>query len=112
LQSHGRGDYSLGRLCRPSARVDQLVQSLAPGRARSEEEAEPAIRLATEQRFSIWLTMGMMFRGWALVRQGQCAEGMAQLEQALADFRATEAESALPQYFALLAEGHWRAGQT
>jgi hypothetical protein len=55
--------------------------------------------------------MGMMFRAWALVRQGKCAGGRAQLQQALADTRAMGAEVDLHQFFAFLAEGHWRAGQ-
>jgi class 3 adenylate cyclase/tetratricopeptide (TPR) repeat protein len=71
----------------------------------AQEEAEVAIRLSTEQGFSVWLTMGVMFRASALVRQGRCAEGMAQLQQALADTRATGAEAELPQYLAFLRGG-------
>jgi adenylate cyclase len=77
----------------------------------AQKAAEAAIRLSAEQRFPIWLTMAMMFRAWALVRQGQCAEGMAQLRQALEDTRAIGAETNLPTFFAFLAEGHWRAGE-
>ena len=77
----------------------------------AQKAAEAAIRLSAEQRFPIWLTMAMMFRGWALVRQGQCAEGMAQLQQAVEDTRAIGAETNLPTFFAFLAEGHWRAGE-
>jgi predicted ATPase len=77
----------------------------------AQEKAEAAIRLSTEQGFSIWLAMAMMFRGWALVGQGRCAEGMAQLQQGLADSRAMGNEANLSNFSAFLAEGHWRAGQ-
>jgi predicted ATPase len=43
--------------------------------------------------------------------QGQCTEGMAQLQQALTDTRAMGADAQLPHYFGLLAEAHWQAGQ-
>jgi predicted ATPase len=36
---------------------------------------------------------------------------LAQLQHGLADYRATGAKSNLPDFFALLAEAHWRAGQ-
>ena len=78
----------------------------------AQQEAEAAIRLSTDQGFSIWVAMAMIFCGWALVGQGQCAQGLAQLQHGLADYRATGAESNLPDFFALLAEAHWRAGQT
>ena len=77
----------------------------------AQEEAETAIRLSTEQGFSTWLAMAMMFYGWALVMQGQCTEGMAELQQGLADTRAMGADTNLSHYFGVLAEAHWRAGQ-
>jgi predicted ATPase len=55
--------------------------------------------------------MATMFRGWALVRQGECTEGMVQLQQALTDYRITGAEANLPQFLTFLAEGHWRMGR-
>ena len=77
----------------------------------AQAEADAAIRLSTEQGFSTWLAMAMMFHGWALVMQGQCTEGMAQLQRGLADTRAMGADAQLPHYFGLLAEAHWRVGQ-
>ena len=78
---------------------------------RAEEQAEAAIRLSTEHGFSTWLAMAMMFHGWSLVMQGQYTEGMAELQQGLADTRAMGADTQLSHYFGLLAEAHWRAGQ-
>jgi predicted ATPase len=78
---------------------------------RAQQEAEAAIRLSTEHGYLQWLAMATMFRGWALVRQGECTEGMVQLQQALADYRMTGAEANLPQFLTFLAEGHWRMGR-
>jgi predicted ATPase len=77
----------------------------------TQEAAEAAIRLSSEHRFSVWLAMATKFRGWALVRQGHWTEGMAQLQQGLADTRAMETGYDLDQIFAFLAECYWTAGQ-
>jgi predicted ATPase len=42
---------------------------------RAQEQAEAAIHLSTEQGFPLWVAMAGIFRGWALVGQGQCAQG-------------------------------------
>jgi predicted ATPase len=52
-----------------------------------------------------------MQRGGALVEQGQSAEGMAQMCQGLAAWRATGAGLQRPNFLALLAEAHGKAGQ-
>jgi predicted ATPase/class 3 adenylate cyclase len=77
----------------------------------AQEQADAAMRLSSEQGFSTWLAMAMMFHGWALVMQGQCTEGLTELEQALANTRAQGADTQLPHYFGLLAEAHLRAGR-
>jgi predicted ATPase len=61
----------------------------------------------------------MIFRGWALAQryaesaagQGPGGEGIAQLQQGLAAWRATGAEALRPYYLALLAEALERGGQ-
>ena len=45
--------------------------------------------LSTEHGFPIWLAAGMMLRGWALAAQGQAEEGIPQMRQGLAAWRAT-----------------------
>lgn len=55
---------------------------------------------------------GTIVRGWALAMQGQGDEGISQMQQGLAAFRATGAEFLQPYYLALLAEGYGRVGQT
>ena len=77
----------------------------------AQEQAEAAIRLSTEQGFSIWLAIGSIFYGWALAMQGQRTEGIAQLHRGLANFRATGAESYRPHFLALLAEAYCKIDQ-
>src|SRR4029453_19404707 len=67
--------------------------------------------MSTEQGFAWWLAHGMMVRGWALAEQGQVKEGIVQMEQGLAAYRAMGAEIFRPQYLALLAEAHGVVGQ-
>jgi predicted ATPase/class 3 adenylate cyclase len=78
----------------------------------AQARAEAAIALAGEQGFTLWLAMGTILRGWAMAVQDQPAQGMAQLRQGLAAYRATGTTLAQPYWLALLAEAHLKAGQT
>ena len=73
--------------------------------------AEAAISLSTEQGFPHWLAAGTFLRGWALAAQGQAEEGLAQLQQGLAAWRAIETKLGLPAILLLLAEAYGKAGQ-
>jgi predicted ATPase len=84
---------------------------LRRGHRAAQEQAEAAIRLSTEHGFSLWIAMANMIRGWALVMQGQCSEGMAQLQQGLTKAHAMGADVQLAHHLALFAESHWRVGQ-
>jgi predicted ATPase len=55
--------------------------------------------------------MATIFRGWGLVRQGQCADAIAELQQGLADSRAMGAEANMAHFLAFLAEGYSKAGR-
>jgi predicted ATPase len=77
----------------------------------AQEWAEAAIALATDQGFPFWESWGTVLRGWALAEQGQSAEGIAQMGQGIAAWRATGAELQRPYYLALLAEAYGKAGQ-
>ena len=68
------------------------------------EQAEAAVALATEQGFPLWAAMGTILRGWALAMQGQGEEGMAQVRQGIAAYRATGAALLVPYFCTLLAE--------
>jgi predicted ATPase len=76
-----------------------------------QERAAALIALSTDQGFPFWGACGTILQGWALAEQGQSAEGIAQMCQGIAAYRATGAELALPCYLALLAEAYGQAGQ-
>jgi predicted ATPase len=50
-------------------------------------------------------------RGWALAQQGEVEEGIAQIREGFAGFRATGAELTWPWWLATLAEACGKAGQ-
>jgi TOMM system kinase/cyclase fusion protein len=77
----------------------------------AQERAEAAIALATDQGFPFWESWGTVLRGWAVAEQGQSAEGITQMRQGIAAWRATGAELQVPYYLALLVEAYGRAGQ-
>ena len=68
--------------------------------------------LASEKGFPQFVALGMIMRGWALAVQGQGEEGIAQLHQGLAAFRAAGAEISRSRDLALLAEAYGKVGQT
>src|SRR4029453_1501379 len=68
------------------------------------EHGEAAVALATEQGFPLWIALGTILHGWALAMQGQGKEGMAQLRQGIAAFRATGAAQHVPYYCTILAD--------
>ena len=68
----------------------------------AQERAEAAIALSTEQGFPVLVGAGTILRGWALAEQGQREEGIAQIRQGLAAWRATGAELLRPYFLALV----------
>jgi predicted ATPase len=79
---------------------------------RTQERAEAAIALCSEQGFPFWLAKGTILRSWALAEQGQVKEGIAQMEQGLAALRARGAEVRLTWRLAMLAEAYGKVEQT
>jgi predicted ATPase len=70
------------------------------------KQTEALLTLSREQGFPQWLAMGPILQGWALAKRGQEAEGIVQMHQGLAAYRATETELERPYYLALLAEAY------
>jgi predicted ATPase len=68
------------------------------------EQAEVVIAFSTEQGFPLWAAFGTSFRGWALAMQGQGEEGITQVHQGIAAYRATGAALYVPHLCTLLAE--------
>jgi predicted ATPase len=79
---------------------------------RTQELAEILLAFATEQVFPFFAAHALVFRGWALVEQGQGEEGIAQLREGLVAYRATGAELESSHWLGLLAEACRDTGQT
>jgi predicted ATPase len=76
------------------------------------QQTESCIALATEQGFLLWAAQGTSLRGWALAMQGQGEEGMAQICQGIAAFRATGAAVPVLYFYTLLADVAVHLGHT
>jgi predicted ATPase len=77
----------------------------------AQAQAEAAMTLARDQGFPYWLATGTILRGWALVEQGKCAEGLAEIRQGLAAYQTTGSALEWPHFLALLAEAYGKGGQ-
>jgi len=77
----------------------------------AQEQTTALITLCHEQGFPYFLAWGMIIRGWALSAQGQRSEGLAQLREGLAVYRATGAAGLFTCWYAILAENLGEANQ-
>jgi class 3 adenylate cyclase/predicted ATPase len=77
----------------------------------TQERAGAAITLSGEQGFAPWLAGSTIYQGWVLTEQGQTEEGITQIRQGMADWRATGAEIGCPHFLMLLAEAYGNVGQ-
>jgi len=68
------------------------------------DHAEEAIRLGQLHGLPSWTAMATPLRGWALIEQGQVAEGLAQLNEGTTVWRARGFETFAPSFLALQAE--------
>ena len=76
------------------------------------EHAEAAVALATEWGFPQWAAYGTSLRGWALAMQGQGEEGITQVRQGIAAYRATGASLHVPHLCTVLADVAAHLGHT
>jgi predicted ATPase len=77
----------------------------------SQERAEAALTLSTEQGFALWVGNATFQRGLALAMQGQGEAGIVQMRQGLAARGATGQRGSLSAYHARLAEAYGGIGQ-
>jgi predicted ATPase len=77
---------------------------------RSRTPAEAAIALATEQELAPLLAWARVLRGWAMVQQGVADEGIAELREGIARWRAMGLVFR-PHFLFLLADSYARIGQ-
>jgi predicted ATPase len=99
--------FSLGFALGETARFHQCRREVCF----TQEHADAAITLATEQRFPLWISFGTLLSGWVRAYQGQAQEGIEQITQGLIAYRATGAVVFQPYFLALLAEAHGMRGQ-
>ncbi|MFN0084341.1 MAG: protein kinase domain-containing protein [Blastocatellia bacterium] len=75
------------------------------------ELAEAAITLASEQGLALWLGWGTILRGWAMLEQGQTAEGLERIRRGLEGSRQTGSGMWQTYLLCLLADASARAGK-
>jgi predicted ATPase len=117
----GYPDRALGRinealtlaqeLAHPYSIAVALNRAAVLGQFRQESHAtrqwtEAAVGIATEHGFPRHAAIGPLLRGWALARQGQGAEGIAQIQQGFAAYRELGMAMEDPYFLALLAEAY------
>jgi class 3 adenylate cyclase/predicted ATPase len=116
LKSSDRALALATSLSHPSSLAHVLSWAAALHQLRREartaqERAEATLALTSEHEIAFFAAHGIVLRGWALVEQGHGQEGVAQIRQGLAAYRATGAEVERPHWCALLAEACGRVGQ-
>ncbi len=82
--------------------------------ARTHERAEEAVALSREHGLVQTLAWATVWRGWALVHEGQADEGVAEMRDGLRACRAMGSEISRPQFLTLVAESlgeHGRADE-
>jgi predicted ATPase len=99
--------YTIGTIQSSCAMLRQLRRE---GPA-AQEEAEAALRVTTAQGLPLPGALAASLRGWALVEQGHLEEGIAQMRQGVAAWRATGAELFQSHLLTLLAEAYGKRGQ-
>jgi hypothetical protein len=107
LQVHG----SCQELALDFLSEEEVAEYLAVRFSVGARRAEAAMTLSTEQGFTEWLALGTTQQGWALAEQGRGEEGVAQIRQGIAAYRATGSELLRPHFLVLLAEAYGRVGQ-
>jgi DNA-binding winged helix-turn-helix (wHTH) protein/predicted ATPase len=73
--------------------------------------ADALMRIAPEQGFQFLLADSRVLRGWILAAQGMEAEGLQQVQAAIADYEATGAVMSGPAHLVLLAKVYGKAGK-
>jgi ATP/maltotriose-dependent transcriptional regulator MalT len=74
--------------------------------------ATEAISLSREEAFSLWPPLVRTFRAWSTVADGDVQEGLAQMRESLAAYRASGGGILQTSIAALLAEATWKSGDS
>ena len=81
-------------------------------RQATQERSEALISLCTEQRLFFWLGAAHCLHGWALASGGHPEDGIAELNQGIAAYRATGGELFMPFLLAVHAETLQKTGHS
>ena len=99
--------FSIGfALCVPDVRYYRREPEVALA------HADEAIVLSEENGFALFLAWARFTRGWAFVELGQLAQGMVEMEEAIANVRRLGGTPDLRYAIARPASGYARMGQT
>lgn len=79
--------------------------------AATQKRAEAAIAISTEHGFALFLAEAIIYRGWALVNQGNVDEGIAQIRQGMDTLQKIGVVLVLTNGLAVLAESLAKVGQ-
>jgi predicted ATPase len=96
-------DWVIGLLWLASLAIGAGLLSLGGDSAVLGEWADRLVAVATEQGFPRWGAQGTIWRGWVKVQNGDVAHGISLLRHGSSAFRATEAQTWMPHFRALLA---------
>lgn len=118
-QAIARGEEAVAlaeRLSHPLTRVLAqhtlgYVHLLRREPAAARRYLDKAIEQSKEFGFQLSVSECRFFEGWALAQQGQSADGIAEMREALAAITATGAEVALQYYLCILAQSGEKANE-
>ncbi len=77
--------------------------------AAARHRAQAAMEMSAEQRTPWFLAYGTVLHGWAQAAQDQLEDGISEIHQGIATFRATRSQIWLPYFLALQAATYGRA---
>lgn len=75
-----------------------------------EQSANLMIEQAREQRYPFWMSLGQIYRGWAVCIRGTSPEGIAEMKNGLAAYRAVGGGAFVTLHLAMLAEACIKQG--
>jgi predicted ATPase len=91
---------------------DAMLQQFRGEPERTWRQADAASALCGKHGFLYYLSWTPILRGWARARSGAVAEGLAEMRDGYASFRATGAQLRAPYYLGLMAAITLEAGDT
>ncbi len=77
----------------------------------AQEWAEAESSFAEEKGFALFIIIGSIYRGWALVEQGHGTDATNAMHQGLTAYGGTGAEAGQPLILLMLAQAHGKVGQ-